>query len=37
MKGQKMKAAIYHGIRDLRIEEVPDPEPGPGEAKIKVK
>jgi (R,R)-butanediol dehydrogenase / meso-butanediol dehydrogenase / diacetyl reductase len=36
-KGKKMKAAVYHGIRDLRIEEIPDPEPGPGEAKIKVK
>jgi (R,R)-butanediol dehydrogenase/meso-butanediol dehydrogenase/diacetyl reductase len=32
-----MKAAVYHGIRDLRIEEVPEPQPGPGEAKIKVK
>jgi (R,R)-butanediol dehydrogenase / meso-butanediol dehydrogenase / diacetyl reductase len=37
LKGKKMKAAVYHGIRDLRIEEVPDPEIGPGEAKIKVK
>ena len=32
-----MKAAVYHGIRDLRVEEVPEPEPGPGEVKIKVK
>lgn len=32
-----MKAAVYHGIRDLRIEEVPEPAVGPGEVKIKVK
>ena len=32
-----MKAAVYHGIRDLRIEEVPEPMPGPGEIKVKVK
>jgi (R,R)-butanediol dehydrogenase / meso-butanediol dehydrogenase / diacetyl reductase len=32
-----MKAAVYHGIRDLRIEEVPEPTPGPGQARIKVK
>jgi (R,R)-butanediol dehydrogenase/meso-butanediol dehydrogenase/diacetyl reductase len=32
-----MKAAVYHGIRDLRIEEVPEPIPGPGEVKMKVK
>lgn len=32
-----MKAAVYHGIRDLRVEEVAEPKPGPGEAKIRVK
>jgi (R,R)-butanediol dehydrogenase / meso-butanediol dehydrogenase / diacetyl reductase len=32
-----MKAAIYHGIRDLRVEEVAEPKPGPGEAKVRVK
>ena len=32
-----MKAAIYHGIRDLRIEEVPEPEPATGEVKVRVK
>ena len=32
-----MRAAIYHGIRDLRVEEVAEPKPGPGEAKIRVK
>ena len=32
-----MKKAVYHGIRDIRIEEVPEPRPGPKEVKIKVK
>jgi (R,R)-butanediol dehydrogenase/meso-butanediol dehydrogenase/diacetyl reductase len=32
-----LKAAVYHGIRDLRVEEVAAPKPGPGEAKIRVK
>jgi len=32
-----MKAAVYHGIRDLRIEEVPEPMPKSGEIKVKVK
>jgi L-iditol 2-dehydrogenase len=32
-----MKVARLHGIRDLRVEEAPDPgEPGPGEARIRV-
>jgi (R,R)-butanediol dehydrogenase/meso-butanediol dehydrogenase/diacetyl reductase len=32
-----MKAAVYHGIRDLRVEEVREPNPGPGEVKVRVK
>lgn len=32
-----MKKVVYHGIRDLRVEEVDEPKPGPGEAKVKVK
>lgn len=32
-----MKKAIYRGIRDIRVEEVPDPPPGPGEVKVAVK
>lgn len=32
-----MKKTIYHGIRDIRVEEVPDPAPGPGEVKVKIK
>ena len=31
-----MKKAVYHGIRDIRIEEVPEPSPGSDEVKIKV-
>ena len=26
-----MKKAVYHGIRDIRVEEVADPAPGQGE------
>jgi len=32
-----MKAAVYHGIRDLRVEEVPEPKPGPDEVVVRVK
>lgn len=32
-----MKMAVYHGIRDLRVEEVREPQAGKREAKIKVK
>jgi (R,R)-butanediol dehydrogenase/meso-butanediol dehydrogenase/diacetyl reductase len=31
-----MKAAVYHGQRDLRIEDVPKPEAGPGELLLEV-
>jgi len=32
-----MKAAVWHGRRNVRVEEVPEPPaPGPGEVKIKV-
>lgn len=31
-----MKAARWHGRRDVRVEEVPTPEPGPGEALLRV-
>ena len=32
-----MKAAVYHGRRDIRIESVPDPpNPGPGEVVLEV-
>jgi (R,R)-butanediol dehydrogenase/meso-butanediol dehydrogenase/diacetyl reductase len=32
-----MKAACWYGVRDVRIEEVPEPEIRPGMVKIKVK
>jgi L-iditol 2-dehydrogenase len=31
-----MRAARLYGVRDLRVEDVPDPEPGPGEALIRI-
>lgn len=31
-----MRAARLHGIADLRLEELPDPEPGPGELLVRV-
>ena len=31
-----MRAAVYHGTRDLRLESVDEPEPGPGDVKLRV-
>ena len=31
-----MKAAVYRGPNDVRVEEVPTPEPGPGEVILRV-
>ena len=31
-----MRAAVYFGPRDIRIQEMPDPEPGPGQLLIEV-
>lgn len=31
-----MKAAVIHGIKDITIEEVPEPPVGPGEIKVKI-
>ncbi|MBM3695664.1 MAG: zinc-binding dehydrogenase [Actinobacteria bacterium] len=31
-----MMAAVYHGNRDIRVEEVPTPTPGPGELLLEV-
>ena len=31
-----MRALLYHGLGDLRVEEVPRPEPGPGDALVEV-
>lgn len=32
-----MKKCVYHGARDVRVEEAEEPKPGPQEAKIRVK
>lgn len=31
-----MKAALFYGGKDIRVEEVPDPTPGPGEVVVRV-
>ena len=31
-----MKAVVFRGVNDIRVEEVPKPRPGPGEAVIRV-
>ena len=31
-----MRAAMYYGRRDLRLEDVPEPSPAPGEVKLRV-
>jgi threonine dehydrogenase-like Zn-dependent dehydrogenase len=31
-----MKAAIFYGGRDIRVEELPDPRPGPGEVLVDI-
>ena len=32
-----MRAAVYHGREDVRLESVPEPEPGFGEVKLRVR
>ena len=32
----KMKAMVYHGNKDLRLEDVEEPEAGPGEMKLRI-
>jgi len=32
----EMKAIVYHGNKDIRLEEIPEPSPGPGEVKIRI-
>ena len=32
-----MRAAVYHGARDIRIESLPEPVPGPGELLLEVR
>lgn len=31
-----MKAARWHGVKDIRVEDTPEPKPGKGEVKVKV-
>lgn len=31
-----MKAARWHGVKDIRVENIPEPKPGKGEVKVKV-
>src|SRR3984957_3298279 len=31
-----MRAAVFYGPRDLRLESTAEPEPGPGEVKLRV-
>ena len=31
-----MRAVLFHGVGDLRVEEVPDPVPGPGDVLVQV-
>ena len=31
-----MRAAVFHGREDLRLESVPEPQPGPGDVKLRV-
>ena len=31
-----MKALLFHGPGDLRLEEVPKPEPGPGDVLVEI-
>ncbi|HEU4675752.1 MAG TPA: L-idonate 5-dehydrogenase [Motilibacteraceae bacterium] len=31
-----MLACVVHGVHDLRVEELPDPEPGPGETLVRI-
>ena len=33
---KRMRRANYHGIRDIRVEDVANPDPGPGEVRVKI-
>ena len=36
MRTATMRAAVFHGVNDIRVEDVPRPHAGPGEAVIRV-
>ena len=31
-----MRAAVFYGREDLRLESAPEPQPGPGDVKLRV-
>ena len=31
-----MRATVFHGVDDIRLDEVPKPSPGPGEALVRI-
>jgi len=33
---EKMKALVFHGVNDIRVEEVPRPRAGAGEGVIRI-
>jgi len=35
-EGTTMRAAVFHGPNDIRVDEVPRPRPGPGEAVVRI-
>jgi threonine dehydrogenase-like Zn-dependent dehydrogenase len=36
MSDKRMKANVFHGVNDIRVEDVPRPRPGAGEAVIRI-
>ena len=36
LRTDMMRALVYHGRNDIRLDQVPEPEIGPGEAKIRI-
>ncbi|MCS5642169.1 MAG: hypothetical protein NZ807_02775, partial [Dehalococcoidia bacterium] len=31
-----MQAIVYHGNKDIRLENIPEPSPAPGEVKLRI-
>jgi len=36
LRNDIMRALVYHGRNDIRLDQVPEPEIGPGEAKVRI-